>query len=135
MAIFTSNFKIAGRNPDAIAISQGIPWWFRGRAYKTLAPHRWMIGLGGDGAADSEARFRGLYSEEILAPLDVSRVVADFGENAILLCWEAPGLFCHRRLVAEWIESKTGMVIAEWPHQIVAPSRAGSARPRRRRRQ
>ena len=42
-----------------------------------------------------------------------------FGEDIILLCHELPGLkinkkhFCHRRLLADWIELETGIVIPE----------------------
>lgn len=42
-----------------------------------------------------------------------------FGEEIILLCHELPGLeinkehFCHRRLLADWIELETGIVIPE----------------------
>ena len=42
-----------------------------------------------------------------------------FGEKIILLCHELPGLeinkehFCHRRLLADWIELETGIVIPE----------------------
>ena len=42
-----------------------------------------------------------------------------FGEEIILLCHEVPGLdinkehFCHRRLLADWIELETGIVIPE----------------------
>ena len=42
-----------------------------------------------------------------------------FGDNIILLCHEEPGkimskkTFCHRRLLADWIELETGIVIPE----------------------
>ena len=42
-----------------------------------------------------------------------------FGEKIILLCHELPGLeinkehFCHRRLLADWIELETGIEIPE----------------------
>ena len=111
--IYTSNYRIAGRHPDAVATSQGIPRWFRGRVYKALAPHRWMIKIGANGDPKEVARFRALYYEKILAPLDVRQVLADLGETAILLCWEAPDSYCHRRLVAEWIERETGIVVPE----------------------
>ena len=42
-----------------------------------------------------------------------------FGDEIILLCHELPGVelnknhFCHRRLVADWIELETGIIIPE----------------------
>ena len=38
--IFTSNFKIAGNLPQAVAISLGVPRGWTGRRYKALAPLR-----------------------------------------------------------------------------------------------
>ncbi len=36
-----------------------------------------------------------------------------FGENIILLCHEPINEFCHRRLVADYIEQQTGIYIPE----------------------
>ena len=42
-----------------------------------------------------------------------------FGEYIVLLCYELPGLeinkehFCHRRLLEDWIELETGIIIPE----------------------
>lgn len=36
-----------------------------------------------------------------------------FGDNIILLCHEPVDEFCHRRLVADYIELKTGVYIPE----------------------
>ena len=27
----------------------------------------------------------------------------------VLLCWESPGDFCHRRMIAKWIEEEKGV--------------------------
>jgi hypothetical protein len=50
---------------------------------------------------------------EILRKLDAQRVYDDL-RGKILLCWEPPGVFCHRRMVAEWLEHKLGIVVPEW---------------------
>lgn len=34
--------------------------------------------------------------------------------DAVLLCWCRPGAFCHRRLLAEWLETQTGTHIPEY---------------------
>jgi len=31
----------------------------------------------------------------------------------VLLCWERPGQFCHRRLLADWITSEIGIDVPE----------------------
>jgi hypothetical protein len=41
----------------------------------------------------------------------------DLGPDAILLCWESFNVRCHRRLVAEWLEEKVGIVVPEVGHE------------------
>ena len=52
------------------------------------------------------------YKRVVLSNLDPAKVYADLSD-AILLCWERPGEDCHRRLVAEWIESSLGVKVPE----------------------
>jgi uncharacterized protein (DUF488 family) len=51
--------------------------------------------------------------QKILDNLDPRKVYEDLGKNSILICWEAPGKFCHRRLVAEWLEKHLGVTVPE----------------------
>jgi hypothetical protein len=53
------------------------------------------------------------YYDEILVRLDPQKVYDDLGDEAVLLCFEKPGDFCHRRLVASWIEDKLGLEVPE----------------------
>ena len=53
------------------------------------------------------------YYDEVLSKLDPRQVYEELGPNAILLCWEAPGEFCHRRLVAQWLSENLGIDIPE----------------------
>jgi hypothetical protein len=41
----------------------------------------------------------------------------DLGLDAILLCWESFNVRCHRRLVAEWLEDKLGIIVPELGHE------------------
>ena len=34
--------------------------------------------------------------------------------GTIMLCYERKGEFCHRRVLAEWIEQEIGVQIPEW---------------------
>jgi len=61
-----------------------------------------------------EASYREAY-QKILDGLDPQEVFEDLCADAILLCWEAPGKFCHRRLVAAWLEEKLGVQVPELP--------------------
>ena len=106
--IFTSNFKIAGRLPQAVAISRGIPRGWQGRRCKALAPPRDLIKI------MEPERFIPLYRAQVLDKLDPMKVIRDLGgDNFIFLCWEPPGEFCHRRVVAAWMRKQTGVLIEE----------------------
>jgi hypothetical protein len=107
--IFTSNFKITGHLPQAVAICRGLPKGWAGRQYLPLAPTWAMI----KGNLDPSA-FTRVYRETILNKLDPLQVLKDLGgDNFIMLCWEPPGKFCHRWLVAGWIEEATGVKVPE----------------------
>lgn len=55
-----------------------------------------------------ETRLKDLNVYELLETLKNK-----FGEEIILLCHEEIHLFCHRRVLADWIELKSGIVIPE----------------------
>ena len=61
-----------------------------------------------------DLRLKDLKPKELMSTLEEK-----FGEEIILLCHELPGLkinkehFCHRRLLADWIELETGLIIPE----------------------
>jgi len=102
----TSNFARAGRDPKAVSISLYPPRGWTGRRYKALAPTRQMLKM-------TNGEYRAAY-QEILDRLDPRKVYQELGEDAILLCWEKPGEFCHRRLVAEWLERELGVEVPEY---------------------
>ena len=108
----TSNFARSGSHPRAVAISRTQPRGWTGRAYEPLAPPWRLLQAAKSGEIDEEEYTRS-FREEVLSKLDPARVYADLGEDAILLCWEKPGAFCHRRLVAEWFEKELGVSVPE----------------------
>jgi hypothetical protein len=69
----------------------------------------------------------------ILKELDPEEIYRDLrlmgGEDPILLCWESPNTWCHRRRVAEWLEEALGIEIPEYefkrneilPYQQLGP--------------
>jgi len=106
--IFTSNFKIAGYLPQGVAISLGVPRGWRGQWCTVLAPSRRLIKI-----IDPQT-FTKLYKAEVLDKLDPVKVIRDLGgDNFVMLCWEAPGKFCHRRVVAAWMRKHTGVLVEE----------------------
>ena len=89
-----------------VAIARGIPEWYEGRVYEPLMPS-WQAVKMADDEFDP-------YYLRVLDRLDVRKVLSDVGDNAVLLCWEAPGKPCHRRMVAQWIKRETGMEVPEY---------------------
>ena len=85
----------------------GNAWGFYGNAYKKMPPKLYLWQYY-DQNPDN------LSEDELMDTLKQK-----FGEEIILLCHELPGLeinkehFCHRRLLADWIELETGIVIPE----------------------
>jgi hypothetical protein len=98
--------RIKGKNIPVVAISWKKP---RGRnfpSYDRLAPQPWMLKL------RPETYLRH-YTEKVLDLLDPQETLSLLN-GKILCCWERPGVFCHRRIVAEWIQTHCGIVVPEW---------------------
>lgn len=108
----TSNFARSGSHPRAVAISRTRPRGWTGRIYEPLAPPWRLLAEALSGEIDEEEYTR-RYRAEVLSKLDPATVRADLGEDAVLLCWENSGAFCHRRLVAEWFEEALGILVLE----------------------
>ena len=54
------------------------------------------------------------YNETVLSKLDPNKVVSDLGDGAVMLCYEKPGDFCHRHLIADWLSTNTDAKISEF---------------------
>ena len=107
--IFTSNFKIAGHLPQAVAISRGLPRGWRGRVYRPLAPSWALVKI------SEPQQFIRLYRTQVLDRLDARQVLRDLGgDDVVLLCWEPPGEFCHRQVVAAWLKAQMGIAVEEF---------------------
>ena len=109
--MFTSNFKTCWDHPNAVAISIGLPrgrsW--KGKRYLALAPTREMLKMP---SKDYDRLYR-----EILSKLDPQKVANDLSPDAIMLCFEKFNEKCHRRLVAEYLETSLGIVIPEFGYR------------------
>ena len=125
----TSCYKnIKSGNLVSITGDGGNTWGFYGNAYKQMSPRLYLWQYY-DSNPDNltEEELIDWYIKEFynlrLKELDPYRLLNDlnqrFGNEIILLCHELPGVkinkehFCHRRLIADWIELETGIVIPE----------------------
>lgn len=101
-----------------IGISRGTPRGQSGfRTYRRLAPGPWFKSV-------QPGEYLQRFDEEVLAPLDAFQVMEDLtkmteGRPAVLLCYEsapkihAGELWCHRHLVAAWLERNLGLEVPE----------------------
>ena len=122
--IFTSYFAKLGKlPPDIIPISicGKAPDWYKGLQYKKLAP-KYGFFMEWKKNHDNDYYIKH-FEYEVLDGLDATGVILDFsrriygfnvGENDIaLICYEKPSDFCHRHLVAEWL-NQNGFMCEEW---------------------
>jgi uncharacterized protein (DUF488 family) len=108
----TSSFRRAKDDPRYLAISAGVPKGYRGRRCKKLAPPYWLVRKSKSGEMTDE-EFERRFKEHVLDKLDANEILAEIGDDAILLCWEKPGEFCHRRLVGAWLSEELGIEVKE----------------------
>jgi len=93
--------SIAGKAPD----------FYTGREFKTLAPKYWFFKKYKE---DHDVEFyTQQFQKEVLDPLDPQEIYNELGQDSIILCWEAPDKFCHRHLVAKWLENALNIKIEE----------------------
>jgi hypothetical protein len=108
--MFTSNFANLKRLTTElrpVAICLGQPRWYHGAVELRLSPRdRATLKLPRE---EFDATFAGF-----LAELDAGKMWHELGDNAVLLCWEPPNTYCHRRAVAEWFERELGHVVPEF---------------------
>lgn len=108
----TSYFGLFHHRHDLRLVSIALrpPRWFQGRRYPALNPPPDMLH---HNLSDEE--WAEQYHKRVLSQLNPRKVYEELGPDAILLCWEEPGAFCHRRLVAEWLERNLGIKVPELP--------------------
>lgn len=107
--IYTSyfgNYKNLPKDAAVVGISLYPPKWWKGKNLYWLAP----------GVDDFDNYKSGVISQELFGRFykkSIERIGADNirgcledlfpGQDIILLCWEVPGDFCHRRILGEYI--------------------------------
>jgi hypothetical protein len=85
------------------------------RIYRRLAPGSWFNSV-------SKEEYERLYQAEVLDKLNPQEVWDELhklanGAEPVLLCYEKPPFddrnFCHRRLIAAWLERELGVEVPE----------------------
>ena len=88
-----------------VSIAGLAPEWYDGAQYKKLAPKRdWWQKWHDENLSNEWYCMQ--YYKTVLHELNAQEVFKDlqqFGEKIILLCYEENGQFCHRHIVADWL--------------------------------
>lgn len=120
--IYTSYFAKLKSLPDnmvPISICGKAPDWYKGLQYKKLAPKydffiRWKE------THDNDYYIK-CFKEQVLDKLSVVDVINELNSllpncasscDIVLICYEKPSDFCHRHLVADWL-NKNGYLCEE----------------------
>jgi len=99
-------------NLVSISGDKGRSIGFNGNSYTKLAPKKdfWSIWHDNIGKIDEDENnkyYMHEYYNQVLSHLDANEVLSElqsFGEDVVLLCFEKEDEFCHRQLVAIWLE-------------------------------
>lgn len=110
----SSFFRYRDELNNGVSIARKAPARYRYLPeYRPLFPtavilSRWK----GDTGYEKEEYVKDYY-RLVLSILDPAKVFAEL-KGKTLLCWEKPGDFCHRRIVARWIKDNLGITIPEF---------------------
>lgn len=117
MKIFTSYFGNSRKLNEAgvmiICVAIGKPRFLNVPQMLNVCPTRYMV----SGPCSHEEYIR-LY-DRILAGQDANKVVEQIvslsrGRDVALCCYEKPGDFCHRHILAKWLTENTGIEVVEF---------------------
>lgn len=92
-----------------ISICGKAPTWYDGLQYKKLAP-KYDFFMKWKETHDDDYYIK-CFNEQVLQHLNAKQVeedlykLADNSKDIVLICYEKPGDFCHRHLVADWLQA------------------------------
>ena len=118
--IYTSYFGARKKLPDnvcPIAICAKPPFWFHGPNCKMLAP-KYDFFMKYKETHDEKYYVEHFNSEVLdkLRPKDVVATLCSLAGDKIpcMMCFEKPGDFCHRHLVANWLNNSGLASVSEF---------------------
>lgn len=117
--IFTSYFfskKIQKIDLSLISVAYSIPEEINSKLninkYKPLYPKKELLYSYKENIISSD-EYTERYYKDVLLKLDPDKVFKDIGFNSVLLCWEKPKEFCHRHLIAKWLNDNLNCGVKE----------------------
>lgn len=120
MKIYTSYFaNLKNLEKDDI-VPIGIccypPKWFKRPNLKAIAPSPDIL----EKCKSSHAEYEKRYRAEVLSLFKNANILLERisfisgGKDAALCCYEKPSDFCHRHILAKWLEEQTGIKVEEF---------------------
>ena len=100
------------RGGDGVNIARFPIKGWAGRCYPKLYPSASLL-FDYKANGDKE-EYVNRYYYDVLGKLNAEQVFSELGENAVLLCYEKSGAFCHRRIVAQWLEDRLDIDVPEF---------------------
>ena len=120
MKIYTSYFANLKNLEKEDILPIGIccypPKWFNGPNLGAIAPTPDIL----EKCRSSHAEYEKRYRAEVLSIFkDVSTLINKIsyisgGKDVALCCYEKPSDFCHRHIVAKWLEEQAGIEVKEF---------------------
>lgn len=101
----------------SISADKGKSASFEGKNYLDLAPkaefwRTWRNNIGKISEEENTKFYIHEYYNQVLKNLDPYKILKDL-DNCIMLCYEKENEFCHRHLVAFWLEEKLKIHVPE----------------------
>lgn len=116
--IYTSYFGNLKRIENPLAITARPPVWFKGPNYHKLAPNELLL-WDHKNKKINDYEYITLFTKllDLLSPREIyNELIETYGENVTLLCFEKPPQFCHRHIVAIWLQDNLGITVSELPY-------------------
>lgn len=116
--IFTGCYDKCKRgNLISISGDRGRSVGFEGKSIPQLAPKRkfwdiWHSRIGKISEEENTRYYIEQYYKQVLSKVDILQIIKD-ERDPILLCFEDSSEFCHRHILAEYINIKYGIEVPE----------------------
>ena len=116
--VFTGNYdECKVGNLISISGDRGRSVGFEGKAIPALAPKRafwniWHDNIGKIPEEDNTRYYIEQYYKQVLSKVDIEELLKD-EKDSILLCFEKGQDFCHRHVLAEYIDIKYGVRVPD----------------------
>lgn len=109
-----TRYKEVGLFP--ISIAGKAPDFYNDFEFKKFAP-TWQLFKQWKAGEINNFQYTEQFRNQVLNKLDKSEIrefFDSFNQDVILLCYEKSGDFCHRHIVADWIETEIGLKVEEF---------------------